>query len=432
MSITINNTTITIDNETVSFNDIYNYAVDNDLTEYIEKLDNNFSISPDISIINGGSITDSNISVTVYGDLIQIDKTSELRLGKIRTNGSTYDGCTIKAPNIKNAYGFGNTDTSESGNLFLYNSIIDIFGFWSFFSGNNTVEIIDCFINGYGRIEGSNSILKNIIFKQSSGKYGILCPKGNLKIMENLSVYDSLPYETSSDTFKCSVYHNPAYSGNLEILYGEFDGYEDLAYIEENDGGESLTFKGSNIKNGYSLYRESDNIDFYHQFKFNPTVTNLDGSKASNITVIIKDKDGIEVFNGSTDQDGQVDVWVTYYEDIAKGEVSYKTPHTVTFSNDDITLESTIYIDKNLINFPILFVQGSGSGSDVDYDRIQDMLDALKTNMCDCVNNDMTTLNDNISDVDSGIRQILIGLGDKIMQNEVLIENSNKTMSVML
>jgi len=358
MGITINSSAITVDNYNVSFEDIYQYAVSNNKTQYISKLGSSYEIKNNLILINNTTLTDINVFVTVLGDLIQIDKTSTLYLGEIRTNGSTLNGCTLNAPNIKLAYGFGNTTTSDSGNLFLYGSTVNIFGFWSFFSGNNHVEIIDCFIDGFGRIEGSNSILKNIIFKRSHGKYGILSPKGALNTMENMSVYSAEAYYDNYEraTVTCSVYHNPSLAFDLDILYGSYDGYEQLAYIESNGNiRNKLTFKGSEIKNGYNLYRESNNVDVYHQYRFNPTITRDDGSPWSGVAISISDVNGVVVYNGVSDMLGVIDTWITYYEDIVATGTSIKTPHTITLTAGDKTSVNELYINKNYENFPYYF-----------------------------------------------------------------------------
>lgn len=407
MSISITSSKITINNETVSFDDIYQYAVSNNKTAYIQKLGDFYNITPDLFISNGGSVTDTNVSVTIQGDLIQIDKTSELRLGEKRANGSTLNGCTLNAPNISNSYGFGNTTKTNSGNLFLYNSTVNVFGFWGFFSGNNHVEIIDCFIDGFGRIEGSQSILKNIIFKKSHGRYGILSPKGTIGLMENLSVYDA----THDGSNNAAVYHNPQYAFDLDIYYGVFDGYTDLAYIENKTGHNTLKFKGGDIRNGYGLIRTGTNVDVFHQFRFKPQVLSSSGSKLSNASVKLVDNEGIEVFNGFTDQDGIVDVWVTYYEDKPNLTPKVKTPHTLAVSDSGITLEGTLYIDRNMEDFPLYLVGGSGgTGGDCD----------------------TTSLETKITDMESSINQLISGLGDKIdaTQQEIQLENNMGTIII--
>jgi len=396
MGISISSSRITVTDDTVTFDDIYQYAVSNNKTQYINKLSNSYEITTDLYISNNGKVSDTNVFVTILGELIQIDKTSILSLGEIRPNGSTLNGCTLNAPNIKLGYGFGNTDISKSGNLFLYGSIINIYGFWGFFSGDNHVEIIDCFIDGFGRIEGVNSILKNITFKRSHGKYGVLSPKGKLKIMEKLSVYDSIAFYDSyeHETVTCSVYCNPALAGNLEILYGSYDGYEQLAYLESvNDNTRStLTFKGSDIKNGYELYRESDNVDVYHQYRFNPVITNADGSLASNIDITITDVDGDIVYTGSSDQYGVVDTWVTYYEDVVATGTKIKTPHTVSLTDGNITTTNILYIDKNYENFPYYFVETPSGNTG------NDSCDGLEATLMDKLNDIDNKLNNIAND----------------------------------
>lgn len=430
MGISISSSSITIDNTTVTFDDIYQYAVSNNATQYINKLGSSYEIKVDLLLINNATLSDVNVFVNVLGDLIQIDKTSTLSLGELRPNGSTLNGCTLNAPNIKLAYGFGNTTTTNSGNLFLYGSTVNIYGFWGFFSGDNHVEVIDCFIDGFGRIEGSDSILKNIIFKRAHGKYGILSPKGTLKTMENLSVYESEAFYDSyeKETVTCAVYCNPILAGDLEILYGSYDGYAELAYLESvTDGTRStLTFKGSEIKNGYALYRESNNVDLYHQFRFNPIITKADGSAAVGISITIEDKNGNVVCNTTSDQSGMINEWVTYYEDVVSTGIDIKTPHKITMTDGTITSINTLYFNKNYEMFPYYFIDtpiGSGSGGDIDYDQIQTMLNTLKDDMCLCVGE----VKDVVENSSENINQVLLTLGEEVNENQTIIEGKSGT-----
>jgi len=383
MSIIINSTGITVDNTVVTFDDIYNYAVTNNKTYYISKSGSSYYIKGNLTITNNGALHDINKFIT----------------------GSTTDGCTLNAPNIKLAYGFGCTDKTNSGDFFAYESTINVFGFWGFFSGANHVEVIDCFVDGFGRIEGSNSILKNIIFKH--GRFGVLSPKGTIKTMEQLSVYDStVYYDTStSSNVSCSLYHNPAYAFDLDIYYGSYDGYTQLAYIETGTIKNTLRLRGSIVKNGYTLHRLGNNVDFYHQFRFNPKILKIDGSPVLGINVTIADNTGTVVFNGNSDQLGILDTWITYYEDIINSTPAIKTPHTITITDGTTTSTTKLYIDRNFEDFPLYFVDTTttGTGASVDYTVIQGMLDTLKTDICNCPSTTtiLNTVNSNSSKLDT-------------------------------
>jgi hypothetical protein len=224
------------------------------------------------------------------------------------------DGCTLNIPNIKIKYGFGCTTTSNSGDLLLYGCTINIYGFWSFFEGTNHVELIGNFIDGFGRISGQNSIMLDNKFKQSNGRYGIISTKGEIKTMFNNSSYSVKDYKG----LKCAIYHNPNLAGDLTLYYGVYGGYEDIAYIEEEGGEAVLELRGSKLLGGYNLHRESDNVDFFHSFRYKGTVFSNTGDKLSNIKLIVKDTDGNVTHDVKSDQDGNIDIWIRYYQDIAK------------------------------------------------------------------------------------------------------------------
>ena len=413
MSITINTTAVTINNENISFEDIYQKAVTDGKTNIVSKLGNSYLITSDLVIKGNSTLTDTNKFITINGDLIQIEKGSLLHIGILHPNGATTDGCTISAPNIKLIYGFGNTTKTYSGDFKAFGSTINIFGFWSFFEGTNTVQIINCFVDGFGRIAGTNSILKNIIFKQSHGQYGVLSPKGDLQEMSGLSVYDS----KTSGAYKCSLYHNPTYAPDLTIYYGTYAGYDTLAYLESGGTAHShkLTLLGSDVIDGYTLFREDSSIDFYHKFRFNPKLMKPDGSSIINANFVIKDNTGTTEFTGNTDLNGDIDCWLTYYQDIAPSTTSIRTPHTMEITSGTDTVLYTIIMDKNYNKFPLIFsVGGSGGVGTVDYDRIQAMITAAKDETITVV-----------SDGNTNINQVLIALGDEVDVNQAIIEGKN-------
>ena len=428
MSISITSSAVTLTSTTVTFEDIYQYAVDNNLTTYVQKLNNFYVIKTDLIIKSNSHLEDSKVNIVVEGDLLQVEKGSSLKLGKKRVDGSTYDGCTLSAPNIRLGYGFGHTTTTNSGDLYLYNSVIDIFGFWGFFEGTNRVEIIDCFINGFGRIAGSNSILKNIIFKQSHGKYGILSPKGVLSVMEDMSVHDSLEYYDSYEkvNLRCSVYHNPEFASNLDIYYGRYSGYDYLAYTESYDSNRyNLTFYGSEILDGYELYRETDNVDMYHKFRLIFGLKNSDGSSIGTSNVVIKNALGEVEFSGNTNIDGELDVWLTYYRDlILENKKEIVTPHTIEVTNGDVTSTYTVVMDKNYDYFPLYFGSTSSGGTSeaIDYDRIQAMIDAA--NCCTDIQNTMSNMSTNI-------RELLIANSESIAETQTIIESHSDVRIVL-
>ncbi len=414
MAISITSSRVKITDNVYTFADIYQYAVDNNKTSYVKNLGTSYELKNDL-IIESGAVEDSEVHVTILGDLIQVYKGAYLKLGIKRSNGSTYGSCTLKAPNIKIAYGFGHTSINSSGDLFLYNSTIDVFGFWGFFEGTNHVEVIDCFVNGFGRIAGTNSILKNIIFKQSHGKYGILSPKGELRTMQNLSVFDS----KVDGSFKCSVYHNPEFANNLTIIGGIYDGYNKLAYIESNAGGDTLKFIDSEIRGNYEFERESNNVDVFIQYTFNPICRASDGSRLAGVRIIARDKNGDIAFDETTNQYGSIDQKVTYYKSLRNGINETLAPYTMTITKDNLSMTRSFQMDKALIDIPLFISNDVSSEGNCDdaaiLARITEAQDAISAKL---------------TNIDSGIRQVIANVVDEVNENQTLIQETGFTITI--
>jgi len=384
MSIAFNSSEITITSGSYSFGDIYQEAVNTNNASKIQRLGDAFIINSDLRIKNGASIVDNNVYVTINGDLIQIEKGGLLHLGTKESNGRVHSGCTLNAPNIKLAYGFGCTTKTDSGNLYLYGCIINIYGYWGFFEGTNHVELIENKIDGFGRISGPNSIMLNNYIKKAHGQYGTFATYGTIAIDEGTEVYDS---EITSKGYHVATYHNPQYSYNMTVRNGVYDGYTKLTYIESTSGGDTLIFVDSEIRNGYTMERESTNVDFFHKFTFNPIILNADGVPLSNASVVIVDRNGTEVASTNSNTYGQISEEVTYFKSDRYDKEEYLTPHTITVTHGDITVVRTMNIDKPLKLFPFYVVEGgSGGGSgDCTMSDIQSMLNSLQTNLTNTI-----------------------------------------------
>lgn len=427
MGITITSTNVTIDTVSVSFEDIYQAAVTAKQTATINKLNNSYLITQNIYLTNGASIVDTNKFVTVLGQYIQIPSGCTLRLGTKRTDGSTSDGCTLNAPNIYNNYGFGSTTTTNSGNLFLYQCVVNIFGYWSFFQGNNQVEIIDCFIDGFGRISGPNSILKNIIFKRSHGRYGSLSTKGSIASWTNTSVFSVFPYTDptiNNSLFQCSIYHNPDYATNVDIYYGEYSGYQTLMFVENTVGSFVTTLYGSKVDNGYSFYRRANNHSFYHKYRFHPKIQNVDGSTVSDAQVTIKNVNGVTEFTGTSDTNGYVDSWLTYLQNIINVQTNQiMTPHTVTIVKGSVTFVTSLYVNKNMDDFPLFLLPTSIINENtIDYDKIQSIVqtsnNGVVASVCACSSTNSNAVQDKIS-------QVMLALGEDVLETQTMIQGDN-------
>ena len=425
MGIIIDDDSTIIDNTTCSFEDIYQAAVDQDRTDMVNSLGASYIIKNDLILKNNATIIDKNKFITVEGTLIQIPKGCRLHLGELRSNGSTLNGCTLNAPNIYWKYGFGHKEKDNSGDLLLYGSTINIFGFWGFFEGSNRVEIIDCFVDGYGRISGGESKLKNIIFKRSHGRYGVLSPLGKLKVMENMSVYESTPYDVknSDDVIKCALYHYPKYAGDLHIYFGEYDGYDHLAYLEDSPGTNDFILFGTKLHQGYKLYRESDNVDFYHKFKFSPILHTESGNTLMNADVYIEDNKGNLVFSGSSDKNGVIDTWLTYYQDLGKGNGGeILTPHKIKVVKDNLTLETELYIDDNMINFPMI-ITNTGTCDCVKEKTVEKYVNEARDAILDTLVMSHNSTRQKADELADDLRHILLSLDDEVEENHTIIES---------
>ena len=424
MSVTVTSSRITISDEEVTLADLKTYADRVGQSRRVYNKDNFYKIDVDIYIINNGSLVDENIILEHTGELFQIEKGSKLQFGKKRPDGSTYNGCRFTMTNPSGTYGFGHQDRDNSGDLLLYDSHIDVWCFWSFFEGDNLIEIIDCTVKGYGRIAGVDSILKNINFRYSHGTYGIVTPKGVIKEMVNLNCLETKEMYSK----KCTFYYYPKISGDLTVYYGRYGGYEYLANILNSSGHNRLEFRGSEILGGYKLLRQADNVDFFHSYRFNPIIMNPDGTPITNANVTVRDKFGDIVVNELCDANGEVDLWIPYYQDIAGKGTDILTPHTVTITAGNKSLEFTLVIDKNYINFPAILQTPVTSGTEIDYAKIQSMIDGGKTEVLD----KLDSLEESVESGNKDIASIIITLGEEVNENQTIIESRTGNTRLIL
>jgi len=408
MGITFSSSAITITDGDYNFEDIYQASIDAG-NQYCKKLGTSYLISIDVLVGNGTAATTlsgENISVIIEGDLFQIKKNAELKIGtKNATTGGTSNGCYISCPNIKLAYGFGSTSVSngvtQSGNIFLYDSFIDIYGFWGFFGGSNQhCEVIDCLVNGFGRIEGSNSILQNITTQASQGRYGSLATKGTIKTYENVSSKKVNEYKGHA----CSVYFNSEFVLGMRVIGGTYDGYsEGLCYLEPGKGStteeNTITFVDSEIKNGYGGYFADSNTRIKVVYTFAPVFKNPNGSALAYVDVSIVDNNGTEIFNGSSNENGEISVEIANYFAGKNFEENY--PYfDVTATYNDITITRRYETGVSYFGCPFFIVEestGSGAGDACTCDNIQAKLDALQDAL-------MTKIDNSISDTENNIK----------------------------
>jgi len=424
MGISITSNKITISDTVVSFKDIYDKARRSGKARQVFKRDNFYKITLDIYIINNGAIVDSDVIIEHTGKVFQIEKNSKLQLGKKRLDGSTYGGCRLRMTEPDNTYGFGHKTKDNSGDLLLYDSHIDIWCFWGFFEGTNLVEIIDCSIRGFGRISGMDSILKNINFRYSNGTYGIIIPAGQIKEMNNINCLETLEIYNR----RCAFYYYPKLTGDLTIYYGRFGGYEHLANVLDSPGHNTIEFRGSELLDGYKLLRQSDNVDLIHSYRFNAVVTNNDSGIISHANILIKDKNGDIVFNELSDSNGEIDLWVPYYIDKANGDAGIKTPHNITITKGNKSLEFTLYIDRNLEKFPIILQNTVEPSPVIDYEKIRSMMTENK----DIIIDELNEIKNEVVSGNRDISSVLITLGEEVEENQTIIESNTGNTRLIL
>jgi len=449
--ITFSSTRTLVNDGDYTFEDIYQASQDQN-NNYCKKLGDSYLISNDLIVGDGTArttLTGKNISVTIIGDIFQLSLNSTLYLGSINTNTkSTYDGVYISCPNIKMGYGFGNTSmtngSTDSGDFYIYDSFVDIFGFWGFFGGSTQhCELVDCLINGYGRIEGQNSIIENVIIQKSHGRYGMLAPKGTIKSYKNVSSKQSYNYHGSS----CSVYLNPTYSPNLRIIGGTFDGYASgLLYAEKNNTGITeagyITFVDSEIKNGYGGKYSDSNTKMFVKYTFSPIFKNLDNNLLSNVEVTITNNLGEEIYSGYSDLYGKIEVeLLKYWEDADNnGEYLY---YDITATANDITVTRRYDAGVTYLDCPF-YITNEGTGTstnsgDCCLDDIQAKLDALQSAIETKINTSTTTIvneinvnEEKIDNLSDNTNQMLISLGEEIDENQTIIESKSGNTRMFL
>ena len=390
MGITFTSAAITVVGGNYTFEDIYQASVGAGNT-YCKKLGTSYLIYTDLILGDESTATElsaQNISVVIEGDLFQVKKGATLKLGtRNMLTDATSNGVYISCPNIANGYGFGSkhkvSGLTQSGNVFLYDSFIDIYGFWGFFGGpTQHCEIIDCLVNGFGRIEGTNSILKNITTQKSNGRFGVLAAKGNIAVYENISSKDVKNYSGHT----CSVYFNPTYAPAMRVVGGTYDGYtEGLCYLEPNSTGIPanglITFVDTEIKNGFGGYFGDNSVQMDIRYTFNPKFKDENNNTMSDVQVIINDNNGAEVFNGLSDQNGKINVELLHHTatNVANETFIY---YDVTASKGTVSVTRRYLAGKTFKDFPFFVAGGTSTGGNTDeccLDDIQAKLDLLQT-----------------------------------------------------
>lgn len=428
---------------THTFEDIYQECV-NKNKSYCRKLGTNmYLISTDLLVGDGEIptfLTGENIAIIVEGKLLQIRLHSVLRLGNIdQSTGSTYNGCYLSCPNILNAYGFGSNvlvnGSTKSGDIKFYNSTIVIYGFWGFFSGiNQSCDIIDCLVDGYGRVEGSTSRVANVTIQKSNGRYGVLGSKGNLELYQNITSKKSLTYRGH----KCSLYFNPEFSPGLRITGGVYDGYTTgLIYVEPKlrsqtveDGTVSII--DADIRNGYGGYFSDSYCVVNILYTFNPIFYDADGDILGNVNVTIRDNNGLTVYTGVSDVFGVIKTELLTISYSKNSSTSYSY-YDVTATKDDLIITRRFRSGESFIRTPF-FLTADVNNNITDgcsCDNIQQQMDTLKMSLLDKIDScaiaiDTKTnfLSTKLNTLESGVRQVISEVVDEVNENQSIVEST--------
>ena len=373
MGVNVNGDDITMDNVTMSINELYDEVSKISKTS-MKKLNDSYVLNGEIKLTNSSKLIILNSYVEIGGEYITIESGCTLQLGEITSNNQTINGSYLKAKNLKLKYGFGNKVINNSGDLLVYGSVIDAWCFWSFFKGDNLVEIIDSRINGFGRISGAHSIVRNVEFHKSEGRYGFLALKGDIKEYTGIIVKDTEPH----GEYNCSVYFNPRLSSHMVISNSYLSGYDQLVYIEPSKKKEDVTLLDSVATNGYSVHRSDDNVDFYLKYTFNPIIINTEGYPLSNIYVDIYDNDDKLVHSEQTLPDGTVDTRLTVYENLGDGTENYYNPFKIViYEEEDKKQEIQMKINRKIDKHYIVHTTNNNS---VDYNKIHDIINKAVKN----------------------------------------------------
>lgn len=439
MGISFSYDKITLDDGTYTFEDMYDACSDGSVTKLG---DNIYQITKDIFVGVSESrptiLQDTQVTINALGDLFQIYKGSELRLGEKRADGTTKNGCTLLMPNIQLVYGFGYGYHSNSssrrpdlaGNLYAYNSMINGFGFWAFFGGEHqVVEMIDCIVDGFGRIQGENSILKNITIEKSHGRYGILSPKGTLGVYENVSCGG-----TDGTSPNAQIYFNPTFAPQMRIVGGTYSGYEKLIYTEPNNNTEiaTLEFVGSKILGNMERYTGDSDTHVFWKYIYNPVVKDMSGNKLTGLSITIKDKNNNVVENLTTDNDGKIYTELTRYQHLgaSTNPVEEMNPYYITGTygsgESAISFNIPLVVETDMVGIPLYIGSGGGAGGECDLSGVFTRLDELQEYLCGCSETAATNTMARLDEVSSNTAQVLIALSENVDENQVVIERGNK------
>lgn len=424
MAVIITSDAIIVDGENLTFNELHDRVSSQDSAR-MARNSNNVTIYGNVVLQNNTTLRGVNNYIIVTGNLFQVKKGSTLMLGELQDNGQTKNGSTLIMDNVNPNYGFGSVVTDDSGNLLCYSSTINAYSFWSFFEGTNRVEILNSNIDGYGLVSGPDSYVKNTRITRAHGRHGTLLYKGSIREYSNVTLLTVTPEGDDGTKYSNLInISNNTENQTLEIFYGNYSGYDNLISTLDSSYDTDIVMYGTKVNNGYGIIRSDENRNnFYHKFKFKPTVYDNTGRVLSNVSIKIINKYNEVEFEGVTNNKGSIDTWITYYRDLAGPELGeVLTPHTVEITNNNETVSISFMVEDNMENFPIVLFSSSESSS-IDYDLITNIVKTSDQNKADRILEELAIANTNL-------RQVMLGLGDSIREVPTIIRTGNQKVTI--
>jgi len=242
-------------------------------------------------------LVSKNEVILFGGEELLIGKWCILRLGDMLYDESTANGSVLIGDNI--------TRFGGGGDLYAYNSKIKMWCSWEFDNGvTQKVELVDCLVDGYGRLEGVSSKLVRVAMERSSGDYGGFLTIGDMKEQRDVVIGMS---ERLGDEVAVLL------DGNIggKLVDCEFREYGTLVKVV-SDGTEKIEFIDCQFGSGYTVKLADEvtvaNIEL--SYSFTPTLVAIDSTPIAGAKVeIIGEYGTVSCTSGNN---GEVELQVMY------------------------------------------------------------------------------------------------------------------------
>jgi hypothetical protein len=350
MAITYSATQVHAYNGHFTLEDLANNPNNNGI---VQKLGNAYRINGNLIIgdnTNPTTLSAQNASIEVTGQLIQVREKATLQLGGINQTGATEGGCYLSAPNINNAYGFGSDSVtggaSRSGDLKLYASRINVPGFWAFFKDDNQlVDMVDCHINGWGRVQGKDSRIINTTFEKAHGRYGVLSPKGEIAQLDGVKILDAFT-DTAGGT-RSAIYFSPTLAGRIVLTNTQISGYDTLVYFESNNDTtpKGVVFRDCEVGQLSGEFKTGA-VFMSREFSFNPKIKDKQGAPLIGGAVTITNAQSATVYQGTTNANGGIATIIEVERVTNTGAMPDPNPFSITISDGETEISREFTLDR--------------------------------------------------------------------------------------